>query len=81
MSWRSSTEKALGRCGECHLQTTQAEQPHPHGPEGFGVQLHPHQEQHHHHAELGKVLKRGGLLANETDHRPNDHTSHQVTQY
>ena len=70
-----------GSGGEHHLQAAQAQQTNPHGPEGFRVQLHAHQKQHHDHTKLGKMLNGCGFLAHQPRHRPDDDTGHQIPQY
>ena len=63
------------------MQTAQAQQANPHGPEGFRVQFHAHQKQHHDHTKFGEMLNGCGFLPYQPRHRPDNDTGHQIPQY
>ena len=67
--------------GNHHLQPAQPQQPVPHVPQRAGFQLQPDQEQHHHHAEFGKMLKIVGLVSDQPKHRPDHDPGCQVAQH
>ncbi len=75
-------------CGHCHacsrrqhhLKPTQSDQAHTHGPERPGVEFHTHQEEHHDHTELGKMLNGIGFLPYQPRDRSNNHTGHEIPE-
>ncbi len=67
--------------GEHHLRTAQPQNRLAQLPQLRGLQLQTDQEQHHHHAELGKVHD-VLLVAHQTEHiGANQQTCNQITQY
>ena len=69
-----------GRDGEHHLQSPQPQQLPAQLPQLVRLQLQTHQEQHHHHAELGHVLDALGLLAHQAEDRTDQDAGDQVAQ-
>ena len=63
------------------LSAAKADQFRAHVPEQARLQLEPHQEQHHDHAELGVLLQGRCLDAHQMQRRADDDAGDQIAQH
>ena len=67
--------------GGCHLPAAKADQPSAHLPQLFRLELKPDQEQHHHHAELGKVLDGDDIHVEQRQDRADHDAGNQIAKH
>ena len=63
------------------MQSAHAHQLFAHVPQGLRTQFKPDQEQHQHHAELGKLMQIGGFRAGKPKDRPHQNARPKIAEH